>query len=185
MSWETPNGVYLIGGGGTELTSEIVYADGSVEEGFPLKYETDAACAIPDPCNNEIIITGGFPTAVRKIVSVYNEEGWQRDLAPLNEGRAIHACSDYKAGGKKVSNTILVLSSDRTTRLKNFQILIVIGGVTVYNGNPGIRIASTEIYDSTDNTWRVVGRLPATIWGMSATTLDNRVLLFGKKQLSS
>ena len=52
------------------------------------------------------------------------------------------------------------------------------GGITVYNGNPGIGVDSTEVYR--DNAWSFVGELPTAIWGMSATTLDNKVLLFGK-----
>ena len=59
-----------------------------------------------------------------------------------------------------------------------FQLLLVTGGATLYNGNGGIRIASTEIYS--DNAWRTVGNLPSTMWGMSAATFDNRVLVFGK-----
>lgn len=37
------------------------------------------------------------------IVSVYNETGWLRDLAPLNQGRRQHACGSYVNGGKKVN----------------------------------------------------------------------------------
>ena len=40
-SWATTSGVYLIGGyGGGKRTSEKVKDDGSVEEGFSLKYDT-------------------------------------------------------------------------------------------------------------------------------------------------
>ena len=39
VSWETASGVYLIGGD-TSRTSEKVKLDGSVEEGFGLKYYT-------------------------------------------------------------------------------------------------------------------------------------------------
>ena len=55
------------------------------------------------------------------------------------------------------------------------------GGVTIFNGNPGIRIDSTEVYS--DNAWRFVGKLPATIWGMSSTSLNNKVLLFGNNEI--
>jgi len=40
VSWSTPSGVYLLGGTFSNTTSEIVKEDGSVEEGFDLKYET-------------------------------------------------------------------------------------------------------------------------------------------------
>ena len=55
------------------------------------------------------------------------------------------------------------------------------GGITIYNGNPGIRIDSTEIYS--DNAWTFVGKLPETMWGMSATSLNNKVLLFGNNKI--
>ena len=58
------------------------------------------ACAIPDTENEEVIITGGMDN--RRLVSVYSEAGWQRDLASLNQGRKLHACGNYVNGGKKV-----------------------------------------------------------------------------------
>ena len=51
-----------------------------------------------------VIITGGGYADIRKmkIVSVYNVDGWQRDLTPMNVGRALHACGAYLRCGKKV-----------------------------------------------------------------------------------
>ena len=40
VSWATAGGVYLMGGWTSTKTSEKVMFDGSVEEGFSLKYET-------------------------------------------------------------------------------------------------------------------------------------------------
>ena len=40
MSWSTAQGVFLIGGWYSGKTSELVKEDGSVEEGFALKYST-------------------------------------------------------------------------------------------------------------------------------------------------
>ena len=40
VSWATASGVYLIGGFKSPRTSERVKLDGSVEEGFSLKYDT-------------------------------------------------------------------------------------------------------------------------------------------------
>ena len=56
------------------------------------------ACAIPD--GDSVIITGG--TYSLTTVSIYNVEGWQQDLPPLNTGRNSHACSSYLSGGSKV-----------------------------------------------------------------------------------
>ena len=58
------------------------------------------ACAIPDPDNEELIITGG--THTMSTVSVYREDGWVRDLASLGVSRRGHGCARYIKGGKKV-----------------------------------------------------------------------------------
>ena len=67
------------------------------------------ACAIPDQENEEVIISGGTDKDVRQIVSVYSEAGWQKDLAPMNVGRALHACGFYVSGGKKVVFLVLMV----------------------------------------------------------------------------
>ena len=41
VSWATASGVYLIGGKHSQRTSEKIKMDGSVEEGFSLKYNTE------------------------------------------------------------------------------------------------------------------------------------------------
>jgi len=157
VSWDTASGVYLMGGGfdGTLKTSVLVKENGSVEEGFPLEYDTDAACAIPDPDREEVIVTGGIYTETT--VSVYNENGWQGDLAKLtNFGRHSHACSSFTHAGEKH--------------------IIVIGGLrseTSYN------LDTTEVYSFRDNAWTEAGKLPARMRGMRAATVNNRVLLFG------
>ena len=58
------------------------------------------ACAIPDPDNEEVIITGGFYTMTR--VSVYNKAGHQRDLADLRQGRRAPACTSFIFQNTKV-----------------------------------------------------------------------------------
>ena len=40
LSWATEDGVYLMGGEGSTKTTELVKEDGSVEDGFSLKYDT-------------------------------------------------------------------------------------------------------------------------------------------------
>ena len=82
VSWSTASGVYLIGGTESSRTSEKVKLDGSVEEGFGLKYNirlksgieliylhkdiftffASFSCAIPDPFKEEVMITGGRGT---------------------------------------------------------------------------------------------------------------------------
>ena len=70
------------------------------------------ACAIPDPDNEEILITGGSYT--KTTVSAYNKTGHLKDLADLNTGRYYHACTSFifhnlKVYSLKDSNTIFFL----------------------------------------------------------------------------
>ena len=59
-----------------------------------------SACSIPDPDQEEVIITGGVYTMTT--VSVYSEDGWQRDLAEMTQGKYYHACSSFTHAGEKV-----------------------------------------------------------------------------------
>ena len=64
------------------------------------------ACAIPDPDNDEVVITGGYHT--KTTVSVYNKAGHQRDLARLNTGRRNHACTSFIYQNTKVDTERVV-----------------------------------------------------------------------------
>ena len=59
------------------------------------------ACAIADPENEEVIVTGGYHTLTK--VSIYNKNGHQRDLPDLSKGRSEHACSSFIYDQIKVS----------------------------------------------------------------------------------
>ena len=39
---------------------------------------------------------------------------------------------------------------------------------------------STELYDPSTGAWRISGPLPTARSGLRATTLDNRILIFGE-----
>ena len=41
VSWATSSGVYLMGGENSGTTSELVKEDGTVDDGFPLIYDTE------------------------------------------------------------------------------------------------------------------------------------------------
>jgi len=153
VSWSTEAGLYLIGGHGVASNNaEKIMKDGSVTKTLRLKDLTVLACAIPDPDNNEVTITGGVHTGTR--VSVYSDDGWKRDLASLRGERWRHACTSFKDEVAKI--------------------LIVTGGSRGLN-HP---LDSTEVYR--DGTWRIVaGQLPAAMYYLRATVISNRVLLFG------
>ena len=95
----------------------------------------------------------------------------------MNVGRALHACGSYVKDGKKVEICFNGCCFYSQHNQYFFQVYLVSGGITIYNGNPGIRIDSTEVYS--DNAWTVVGPLEKTIWGMGSTSFDNKVLAFG------
>ena len=121
------------------------------------------ACAIPDPDNEEVVITGG---STKKRVSVYNKAGHQRDLADLNTGRRAHACSGFTYGEKKVIIKVIVFI------IVNLKIFMVAGG---YGSTT---LDTTEVYQ--DNDWRTVsGILPRAMAGMAAGSINDKIILFG------
>ena len=62
------------------------------------------SCGIPDLSGDEFIITGGSKEDTSGIteVSVYNKDGWQSNLASLNQGRYGHGCTSFINDGKLV-----------------------------------------------------------------------------------
>ena len=66
------------------------------------------ACAITDPDNMTVIITGG--SYYEETVSVYGLDGWIEDLPSLHDGRKDHACTSFiSTEGDRVSVTIFLL----------------------------------------------------------------------------
>ena len=53
----------------------------------------------------------------------------------------------------------------------------------VSGGNYAHYLDSTEIFDPSLGSWRAGAVLPRPMYGLTATTIDNRVLLFGNKIL--
>ena len=97
---------FLIGGGGANSgdrnTSTIVKPgvfEGS--HGFDLTIPINAACAIPDPDTDTLIITGGDPKNETS-TSLYNEDGFIESFGTLNHGRAHHGCTSYVTHNKRV-----------------------------------------------------------------------------------
>jgi len=161
VSWTpgTDNGTYLIGGNDWEgmvngMTTTLMKPDGTQEPGFPLLDKINEACAIPTEDTG--ILTGGHKT--HNLVSVYNVEGWQRDLPPLNTGRWNHACSSYWADERR----ILIVMGGWGTDRRHF-ILDVI-----------------ETFDINLGRWATSGStLPRLMTGLRAANIDGRVLIFG------
>ena len=64
-----------------------------------------AACAIPDPVTDTVVVTGGDYTM--KTVVRYGQQGWLGDLPGLIIGRRFHACSSYMSDKRVVSRNII------------------------------------------------------------------------------
>ena len=59
------------------------------------------ACAIPDPDDASVVVTGGAYTL--NTVSRYNRSGWMEDLANITLGRRSHGCAGFMKDGEMVS----------------------------------------------------------------------------------
>ena len=58
-----------------------------------LHYYISNHCAIED--DDEVVLTGGYDTASRSLVTRYNVEGEATSLPSLNTGRHHHACGTF------------------------------------------------------------------------------------------
>ena len=115
MSWSpvSEKVIFLIGAGysktGSYNSSHII-KPGVFEgyRGFELKYSLYAACSIPDPETDTLIITGGNNNSpYDRVTSLYNEDGWIEDFGLLNQRRRFHGCASYIADKKRVYKIIL------------------------------------------------------------------------------
>ena len=113
-----------------------------------------------------MVITGGAGT--KNTVSVYSEQGWQKDLPGLTHGRYLHTCTSYMSGGKRVSSLNMKID------LNLLKMFIVFGGSTESDVTN-----SAEIFDPNLGSWRAGTDLPRWMRLNCAINIDNRVLIFG------
>ena len=112
VSW-TPastSETFLIGGGSSRDTSTIVKQGlFTGYGGFALKHPLFGACSIPDPETDTVVITGGNLNDPNfKITSLYNENGFVKDIGMLTFKRYRHGCTSYVADQKRVNEFILL-----------------------------------------------------------------------------
>jgi len=154
-SWETEDGILLMGGFDSPTTSEIVNIDGGQGgPAFDLKYRTAKACAISDLITDSVIITGGYFT--EQGVERYNMMGWVEDLPQLIEGRYDHGCGSY-------------------LRVDGTQVLLVAGG---WENGPGPH-SSTEVLIGDSPAWTSTTPLPMIVFGVASVSLYNTVFISG------
>jgi len=138
----------------------LITNDGSLDQGFPFKYDTNRACAISDPVTDTVVVTGGVGGDTMNTVVRYGQQGWLEDLPPLITGRESHACSSFMSSGRLM--------------------FLVTGGnfwITIYDPQ---YLDSTEIFDPLVGSWTASGaKLPRPMAALKAETINDRVLLFG------
>merc|ERR1712062_498931 len=146
-------GVILMGGAGSSsTTTEKIQKNGTSAYSFDLKYSTYYACAID--LGSSVVITGGYKTLTT--ASQYSQEGWLRDLPPLQQGRYYHGCSYFQ-------------SVDGT------KTLLVTGGRDGSNSD----LSSTELLVGNASAWAITGELPTPRYGLRGTNINNKVLMTG------
>jgi len=154
-SWQTEQGLVLMGGGINSDTSEIVPTDGGQGgPSFAMQYSTGYACSMQDLTSDSLIITGGYITLSR--VSRYGTLGWVEDLPPLVVGRQSHGCGSFFRG-------------DGT------QVFLVAGG----NDDNYIPFSSTEMLTMDSPGWTLTTPLPRAVRGVIGVTMGGTLYMTG------
>jgi len=144
--------IILMGGYFSGTTTETIRVGQYGVPGFNLKYDTKAACSIPD--HTTVIITGGEKTL--RIVSRYSTSGHLEDLPSLNQGRRSHGCGAY-------------------TDDSGQQVFLVAGG----QDDKYHKIASTEMLTRTSSAWVMVNNLPRKLSYLRGVTLGGVLYMTG------
>merc|ERR1711970_1493771 len=153
-SWQTEEGIFLIGGR-NDLDSEYVPNLGDQGElSFALNYSVSYSCGIPDMSSNSIIITGGDNALDQ--VTRYDEEGFVEDLPSLLVGRTDHGCGSFI---RSDGNMVLLISG----------------------GFDGVftMLSSTEMLVHGSAAWTPGTPLPQARQGIKGVTVDNRLYMTG------
>jgi len=161
-SWQTEEGIFLIGGMDfsgeySRMDSEYVPNLGDQgEPSFSLKYPVLFSCGIPDISSNSIIITGGYNNQqYSNQVTRYDEEGFVEDLPSLLVGRSNHGCGSF-------------IRSDGN------MVLLVSGGDGMDNA-----LSSTEMLVPGAAAWTFGTPLPQARAWIKGVTVDNILYMTG------
>ena len=98
--------VLLIGGSGSDGSTEFIPVDGSVASPGPFTVRHEEFHCTMKISEEVIVVTGGRNT--EDLVTEYRlTDGRETALTPLTEGREAHACGVYKdADGQQVSGEV-------------------------------------------------------------------------------
>jgi len=161
-SWQTDNGIFLIGGTRGLVESEFIPSDG--EPGymaFPIQYETMSSCAITDVESHSVVIAGGLfvegGISNSDKVARYDEGGFVGDMPSLLVARHRHGCGSF-------------------FRDDGSQVLMVAGGLLA---DQFTSISSTEMLAPGSDSWTLATPLPSARTGLVGVTVDNRLYMTG------
>jgi len=153
-SWQTEQGLVLMGGIISPDTSEIVATSGGQGgPSFDMHDSPQDACSITDLTSDSVFLTGLSWT--RSTVSRYGVFGWVEDLPSLVVGRMDHGCSSYLKGD-------------------GVQVLLVAGGKD--NNN---RFSSTEVLTMDSPRWTLTTPLPRAMSDLRGVNLAGTLYMTG------
>jgi len=162
-SWETDEGLLLMGGYISPNTSEIATTSSTqAEPSFTMHAMTAESCSIADLTSESGIITGGYhghPYYLSNKVTRYDKLGFLENLPSLLIGRTMHGCGAY------------LREEDGT------QVLLVAGGAATTHDI----IDSTEILISGQSVWSLTNPLPKKLTGIrtAVTSVEGKLYLTG------
>ena len=74
-----------------------------------------------------------------------------------------------------------MISLDKSSITRLAQVLLVAGGYSGSEQRAGYQVATTELLVAGAAAWALVGSLPASMHGLRAAAVDNRVFMFGEE----
>jgi len=153
LTWESSQGLVVMGGWDSPTTAEVV--NGNIS--FPHS-SIRRACGITDTETDSVIVTGGSDTPSN--VFRYNLTGLIEELPTMNQGRQFHGCASYK---------------DKTT---NKLVLIVAGGASISDSKER---DTSERHMIGEKNWKVIKPLPRVTSGLpdAIVSMNNKIYLFG------
>ena len=135
------------------------------------------SCAISDPRNEVLYLTGNYYSSYSKKVSQYGPQGFLADLPELITGRAYHACAGFYDGS---DNFLLLVAGgwnyDGRSTLLNRLIYSYIKDF----------LSSTEIFGvGVSSEWTEISPLPNRLYDPRATKVDNREIFLTGRDICS
>jgi N-acetylneuraminic acid mutarotase len=150
-----PNGKVLVAGG---YNGSSTSTDAELYDSATGTWETTGSLATPRYghtatllANGEVLVAGGFESPSAELYNPANGT-WATTGVPV---------------AKRAFATATLLPGDQA---------LVTGGF-YQQGNGSVKLASAELYDSTDGTWSATGELAAARYGHTATLLPNGMVL--------